>query len=228
MLEIKTNNSGNKALFDGEKKISDWYSSIGEYDRFDLAKVRSSKGERFGLINKNGERITEWYDTISDFTPDEYYKVSKFTEYGDIVKFDKTNYALLAKTGKRITDWYDGIDHFDNDGFAKVQNVTHSNTYRPDSINYALIDKSGKRITDYYASIGKFNQYDLSVVMKVTRKQDDTDIIKYGLINKKGELVSEWYESISAFSENGNASVRDGRNRTATIDNTGKRITDWS
>ncbi|HOG15546.1 MAG TPA: WG repeat-containing protein [Candidatus Absconditabacterales bacterium] len=115
------------------------FDKVGMFNEYGLADVKI--GNKYGLINKEGEEITEI----------KYNMIFNFNKYGLTVVQIGNKYGVINTEGKEICErMYDDIFDFDEYGLAKVKLGD----------NYGLINTEGKEIIkcDDCTYIGEFDK----------------------------------------------------------------------
>lgn len=182
-----------------------------------------SNGTYWALINKKGERISDWFEEIESFEGNiaivkklgnigfinktgkfmgEWYKSIKALDYGmyKVEKYEK--FALINNDGYVVTQWFDNIFDF-KDGYIKVEKEG----------KYAYINKIGALVVGWYDNLGTIENGIIFV--------DDAG--KRGFFNVETFIISSFYDYIGDFIE-GLAIVKQN-NKYTYINKNGELLT---
>ncbi len=158
-----------------------------------------SNGKYWALINKKGERISNWYEKIDDFKGNiavvrklgnigfinktgkfmgQWYKTIEALDFGmyKVGKYEK--FALINNQGYIVTQWFDKIFEF-KDGYIKVQKGN----------KYAYINRIGALVVGWYDNIGKIKN-------GIIRVRDED---KSGFFNVETFIISDFYDYLGQF-----------------------------
>lgn len=172
-----------------------------------LAKI--SNGKMWAIIDKKGEKISDWYEKIEDFN-------------GNVaIVYKLGNYGFIDRTGSFRGEWYKTIIPLDY-GLYKVEKYA----------SWAIVNKDGYLVTQWFEYVGDFKQgfllvkkdgkfaylnkiaalvigwYDtlspiINGIIRIVEKN------KYAFYNVEEISMSKFYDYIGEFSED-LAVIKDG------------------
>ena len=174
------------------------YSFVDAQD-FNNGLAQISNGKFWALINKKGEKISDWYEQIDDFNGNiaivkkfgnigfinkkgkfmgQWYKSIKKLEFGmyRVEKYEK--FAVINNNGFIVTQWFDEIFEFKNT-YLKVRKET----------KYAYLNKIGALVVGWYDNIG-------TIENGIIRVEDED---KEGFFNVESFFISNFYDSMGEF-----------------------------
>ncbi len=184
-----------------------------------------SNGHFWALINKKGEKISDWYEVIHDFQG-ECAIVEKLGNYGFIDKNGRFigkwynsiepigyglykvekygKYGIVNNTGYLITQWFDKIYQFKN-GYLKVEK----------NGKYAYLNNIGAMVIGWYDNVS-------DVIDDIIFIHENGKVAFY---NTTKFFQSEFYDSLTTFTEGIAIAMKNGK--FGYIKKDGTKITDF-
>jgi hypothetical protein len=166
----------------GKQMIPFKFDFIEDFDKVNLGYALVLKGDKTGIINKNGDLVITYYDRIFA-AKDGYCEVQEGEKYG----------IVELATGKLIVDIkYDGLGNISEGAFvARIRGV--------DKFLHGFVNLKGREITE----VKYWDANDFSDGMAAVMSGD-----KWGYIDASGkEVILARYESADDFI-NGKAKVK--------------------
>ncbi len=185
--------------------------------RFENAKdfedgfAQISNGKFWAVIDKSGERISDWYEEIESFNGktaivkklgnigfinregkfmEQWYKSIEPLEFGlyKVKKYEQ--FAIVNNDGYLVTQWFDKIYHFE-DGYIKVKKGD----------KYAYLNRIGALVVGWYDNIGE-------VKNGLIRISDED---KYAFYSVEKYFTSDFYDYLGNFNDGLAIVKKDGK-----------------
>ena len=197
----------------GETVISAEYVSLGQFNRYELAKVQTHDG--YGYIDASGKTIIACcYAGISDYRDGLCIAATEKKEMEDYNEYTSYSFSLLNETGTVLTSSWRVLDRADNaewtsnynnklrmrepdfsKGFVMVQDVQGL---------WSMIDRNGKELcAERWAEITEFSE-GLMAVRNIRGV--------WGYIDEKGNtIIAPEFSDAAPFSEGYAAVSKNGK-----------------